>query len=205
MQTGEDSFMQTLDWCQLDWQGMNAKKSWGHHTQQHRGAGTSKRKAQFFDTEGRITGQASTLTVHHSAFVDYRLVFPRRTQAQADRTHIRVSLRVSWKKQQKSKQRLCQMIAGPVSQGRCTAERNIYTIKTLTWSASGSEILCLTQRVKSVYSKHESVSQLYTAMVSRFQTGLVFVCSKQLQEIKIWILKIGSSLLFGAKLKIDES
>lgn len=49
----------------------------------------------FFDTEGRITGQASTLTVHHSAFVDYRLVFPRRTLAQADRTHIRVSLRVS--------------------------------------------------------------------------------------------------------------
>lgn len=48
MQTGEDSFMQTLDWCQLDWQGMNAKKSWGHHTQQHWGASTSKRKARFF-------------------------------------------------------------------------------------------------------------------------------------------------------------
>lgn len=54
-----------------------------------------REKRVFFDTEGRITGQASTLTVHHSAFVDYRLVFPRRTRAQADRTHIRVSLRVS--------------------------------------------------------------------------------------------------------------
>lgn len=129
MQTGEDSFMHTLDWWQLDWQGMNAKKSWGHHTQQHWGASTSKRKARFFFyTEGRITGQASTLTVHHSAFVDYRLVFPRRTRAQADRTHIRVSLRVSWKKQQKSKQRLCQMFAGPVTQGQCTAERNIKTL-----------------------------------------------------------------------------
>lgn len=48
MQTGEDSFMHTLDWWQLDWQGMNAKKSWGHHTQQHWGASTSKRKARFF-------------------------------------------------------------------------------------------------------------------------------------------------------------
>ena len=69
MQTGEHSFMQTLDWCQPDWRGMNAEESWGHRTQQHRGAGTSKSAASLFDTEGRIAGQASTLTVHHSVLL----------------------------------------------------------------------------------------------------------------------------------------
>lgn len=69
LQTGEHSFMQTLDWCQLDWQGINNKKSWGHHTLQHQGAGTSKRETKLFDMEGRIVGQAWTLTVHSSVLL----------------------------------------------------------------------------------------------------------------------------------------
>lgn len=91
----------------------------GHHTQQHRGAGTSKREAKLFDTEERIARQASTLTVHQSMLLYISIwSFPGEGCTEAadelkEQTHRGISVlaeRNFWRP--KSEIKLYQMFAG---------------------------------------------------------------------------------------------
>lgn len=80
MQTGEHSFMQTLDWCQLDWQGINKKKKLGaSYPAASRCWHIKERNKAFWyrgeDSRTSLNPDSSL----ECAFVDYCLVFPRRT------------------------------------------------------------------------------------------------------------------------------
>lgn len=118
MPTGEHSFMQTLDWCQLDWQGMNArkgkkkKKLGASHPTEPRCRHIKERSEAFrYGGKDRRTS-FSPDTSPQCAFVDCCLVFPRRAPHKrlSSRTGWQnnafgVSRRDSWKKNGESKQK----------------------------------------------------------------------------------------------------
>ena len=80
MQTGEHSFMQTLDWCQLDWQGDECKEKLGASYPAAQRCRHIKERSEAFWYRGEDSRTSfNPDSSHQCAFVDYCLVFPRRT------------------------------------------------------------------------------------------------------------------------------
>ncbi len=79
-QTGEHSFMQTLDWCQLDWRGMKScKEKLGASYPAAPRCRHIKERSEAFWYRGEDSRTSfSPDSSPQCAFVDYCLVFPRR-------------------------------------------------------------------------------------------------------------------------------
>lgn len=147
MQTGEHLFMQTLDWCQLDWQGMNAKEKLGASYPAAPRCRHIKERSEAFWYRGEDSRTSfNPGSSPQCVFVDYCLVFPRRMPHRrwaADKLtkHTSGYLFTLAERKGKSKQKLCQMFAGTVTQGLCTAEKRRWYFGDAICLSVGS--LCL--------------------------------------------------------------